>query len=153
METVLKDIFQGKVVIVGIGNIMRGDDAFGPALIEKLNGRVKAVCIDAGSAPENYVRKIANENPDTILLIDAVHLDLAPGRYQIFRPEEIVKSGFTTHDISPALFIDYLKDQTKADIYMLGIQPERLALDEEMSDSLKGALEDISRMIMEANNA
>ena len=32
----LKDILKGKVVIVGIGNTLKGDDGFGPAVIEQL---------------------------------------------------------------------------------------------------------------------
>ena len=73
----LEDVFKGKVVIVGIGNTMKGDDGFGPALVERLSPKVKAVCIDAGSAPENYTGKIVKEKPDTILIVDALHLGLA----------------------------------------------------------------------------
>ena len=36
MKSVLKEIFKGKIVIVGVGNTLRGDDGFGPMLIEKL---------------------------------------------------------------------------------------------------------------------
>ena len=46
---------KGKVVIVGIGNLLRGDDGFGPALIERLSGNVEARCIDAGM--DGYLAK------------------------------------------------------------------------------------------------
>lgn len=153
MKKRLKNILKGKVVIVGIGNILRGDDGFGPMLIERLNNNVNAICIDAGSAPENYAGKIIKENPDTILIVDIVHLDLQPGDWQILRKEDIVKSGFTTHDLSPSMFIEYIESQTDAEIYMLGVQPENISMGNQMSDTLKTTLNKIEKLIKEAINA
>ena len=153
MPPTIKDILKGKVVIIGIGNTLRGDDGFGPALVEKLTGKVNAVCLDAGSAPENYTGKIVKECPDTILLVDALHLGLAPGKYEILKKDQILKSGFSTHDVSPHMFIDYLESKTSADIYMLGVQPENLSTGLEMSASVKAALEEISMLIKETDNA
>ena len=153
MKTALKDILKGKVVIVGIGNIMRGDDSFGPALVENLNGEVNAVCIDAGTAPENYLGKIAREEPDTILFADAVHLGLAPGEYEILTKSEILNHGLTTHDISPSMLIDYLQEHTEADIYLLGVQPKDLSFGDEMSNDVKKAVLEITESIKEITNA
>ena len=145
-----KDILKGKVVIVGIGNIMRGDDGFGPELVKRLNSSISAVCIDAGTSPENYTGKIKKENPDTILIADAVHLDLAPGEYRILKKDDILKCGFTTHDISPNMLIEYLEKETGAGIYMLGIQPKHLSFGDEMSEEVEEAMGDIVKSITEA---
>ena len=142
-----KEILKGKVVIVGIGNTMKGDDGFGPALIKRLDGKVKAVCIDAGSTPENYTGVIAKENPDTILLVDATHLDKMPGQYEILKPEDILKSGFTTHDISPRMFLEYLEIRTKARIFLLGVQPERISFGDVLSDKIKKTLKEVEELI------
>ena len=149
----IKNILKGKAVIVGIGNVMKGDDGFGPALIEKLKGTVRATCIDAGTSLENYTAVIARENPDTVLLVDAVHMDLPSGKYEILESKDIVKSGFTTHDISPRMFIEYLENQTKANIFLLGVQPEHVSFGEEMSDGVKRAVKEVSQLIREAINA
>ena len=153
MKNIFKNIFKGKVVIVGIGNSLKGDDAFGPLLVDRLKGKVKAVCIDAGSAPENYTANIVKENPDTILIVDAVHLDLKPGEYDVLKKSDIIKSGFTTHDISPNMFIEYLENQTRADIYMLGIQPERVCFGKGLSDKLKSKLSEIEKLIKDVGSA
>jgi len=142
-----------KIIIVGIGNIIRGDDGFGPVLVKKIKDEAKALCLDAGTAPENYLGKIIKEKPDIILIIDAVHLDKNPGEYEILKGEDIVKSGFTTHDISPAMFMEYLTKETKADIYMLGVQPENIGLGDEMSEKLKEVSNELSRKILEVVNA
>lgn len=146
----IKEIFKGKVVIVGVGNILRGDDAFGPALIEKLKDNIKEVCIDAGSAPENYLGKIVKENPDTIIIVDVVHLGLKIGEYEILKKNDIIKSGFTTHDLSPVMFIEYLERQTEADIHMIAVQPGSVVFGQEMSKGVKKTLEEIAEFIMKA---
>jgi hydrogenase 3 maturation protease len=146
------EVLKGKVVLIGVGNILRADDGLGPTLIQELQGEIDAVCIDAGNAPESYTGKVSKEEPDTILIIDAIHLDRAPGTYEILGKSDIIKSGFTTHDISPAMFIEYLQSQTKADIYLLGVQPGNLTMGEEMSDAITAAIEELSKRIKEVLN-
>ena len=153
MQTNLKDILKGKVIIIGIGNIIRGDDGFGPLLIEKIKSRAEVMCLDGGTAPENYLGKIVKENPDTVLIIDAVHLGKNPGEYEILKGEDIAKCGFTTHDISPVMFIEYLTKETGANIYMLGVQPRGIELGSEMSQELKIILDEVSGKILEVVNA
>jgi len=149
----LKSILKGKLVMVGIGNPLKSDDAFGPELVKRLMEETNIVCIDAGTAPESYSGKIARENPDTVLLLDAAHIDGKPGDWAIMEGEEIVKSGFTTHDISPRMFIEYLKERTKANIYLLGVQPERLSIGEDMSNSVKNTMDKLFHKIKELCNA
>ncbi|MFC1632167.1 hydrogenase maturation peptidase HycI [Candidatus Omnitrophota bacterium] len=147
MQKNLPDILKGKTVIVGIGNTLRGDDGAGPALIAQVAGKVKAVCIDAGTSPENYAGKITQQAPDTILLVDALHLECEAGAYEILTKDEILNSGFSTHDLSPRMFIEYLEQQTQAEIYLLGIQPQTIAFGQEISPEVKQAIEQISTQI------
>jgi hydrogenase 3 maturation protease len=118
--------------------------------VERLRGHVRAVCLDVGTAPENYAGKIAKENPDTILLLDAVYLNRTPGEYALLGKADILSSGFTTHDISPRLFIEYLETQTRAKIYLLGVQPKNLSLDGEMSDPVSRAVDELASQIRQA---
>jgi hydrogenase 3 maturation protease len=149
-KNIFQDILKGKIVFVGIGNTLRSDDGLGPAIIERLKNHTAAVCIDAGSAPENHSGKIIKEKPDTVILIDAAHLGLETGQYRILKNEEIANSGFTTHNISPKLFIEYLQSRIKADIYLLAIQPENISFGEELSEPVKKAVGEVSRLIIEA---
>ena len=137
MEKQLAPILKGKIVIVGIGNLLRGDDGFGPYLVELLRDGITAVCIDAGTAPESYIGKIIKEEPDTVLIVDAVHLGLPAGKFRVMEKSEILKSGFTTHDLSPRMFMDHLEQGTRAHIYMLGVQPQSVHFGDEMSEPVK----------------
>jgi len=152
MENIFLPILRGKTVIVGIGNSLRGDDGFGPALIEEIQGKVGCICIDAGSAPEKFLGVIVKEEPDTILLVDAADLDLEPGQYRILEPVDIVKCGLTTHDMSSRMLIEFLENQTKANILMLGVQLQHLSLGEAMSQCLTETLDEIQMLIQEAGS-
>jgi len=149
MKNTFQDIIKGKTVIVGIGNPLRADDGFGPALIGELKGKIDAVCLDAGSAPENYTGKVVRENPDTILLADALHLEEEPGNWAILDKDQILKSGFSTHDVSPHMFIEYLEQNTKAKIFMLGVQPRSVNFGQEMSPEVKTTLKKLIKIIRE----
>jgi len=150
MKNGFKDILKGNIVIVGVGNLLRSDDGFGPRFVEKIKEHVNAVCIDAGSAPENYVGKIVKLKPDTILIVDAVYLDSQPGKYEILQKSDINKSGFTTHNLSPAMFIGFLEKEIKAKIYILGVQPENTSFGERISDKLEKTLNNLSSLIIES---
>ena len=150
MDNIFLPILQGKTVIVGIGNPLRGDDGFGPALIDRLRGTVGFVCIDAGSAPENFLGRIAKEEPDTVLLVDIAHLALNPGQYRILEPADILNCGLTTHDLSSRMLIEFLQKQTCAKIRMLGVQPHDVSLGETLSDRITETLDEIETLIQEA---
>lgn len=151
MKNNFQNILKGKIVVIGIGNILRGDDAFGPLFIERIKDRVEdIVCIDAGSAPENYTGKIAKLKPDTLLIVDAVHLGLKPGEYEILNKEDLDKSGFSTHNLSPSVFIGYLEEKLKANIYILGIQPATTSFGEKISASIEKTLEELSNLVVES---
>ena len=152
MDNIFLPILKGKTVIVGIGNPLRGDDGFGPALIGRLQGKVDLVCIDAETAPENYLGRIVREEPDTILLADVAHLDLNPGQYRILQPVDILKCGLTTHDMSSRMLIEFLQNQTQANIVMLGVQPKHVSLGEPMSECITETLMEVEKLIQEARS-
>ena len=157
MKSFFKNIFKGKLVIIGVGNTLRGDDGFGPALIERLKKEIEEkgdrrltsvpLLIDAGNAPENYAGKIAKEKPDTILIVDAIDLGLKSGEYEIIKRTDMVETGFTTHNMSLSMFIEFLEKETGAEIYILGVQPKNVNLGEEISVSIQNTLDEISRLI------
>ncbi|MCK4807061.1 MAG: hydrogenase maturation protease [Candidatus Aegiribacteria sp.] len=119
----LTSVLKGKVVYLGIGNILRGDDGIGPELMASLSE--KGFCtVDAGTVPENHLRPVARLNPDTVVIVDAVHLEREPGAVELLDRSEItVSNGFTTHSLSPVLVMERLEEETGARVVMLAIQP------------------------------
>ncbi len=144
------DICRGKTVFVGIGNNLRGDDGIGPLIIERLRQLMSRPCIDAGSVPENSFGPIAKENPDTVVIIDAVQLFLKPGAYRLLSAEEVLETGFSTHTLSPSVFMQYLKEATNAEVYLLGIQPMSTELGSGVSAQLEESVNKIITLIVQA---
>jgi len=153
MENLFPDILCKNTIIVGIGNPLRGDDGFGPALVQRLQGKVNLACIDAGNAPENHLGRILKEEPDSVLLVDAADLGLEPGQYRILQPEDILKCGLSTHDMSSRMMIEFLQNQMPANIFMLAVQPENVSLGEPISECLNNTLDEIELLILEENHA
>jgi len=139
----LKDILIGKVVILCIGNIERGDDGLGPYLASMIRGKVLYEVIDAGAAPENWTGVIIRLKPDTIIMVDAIYFEGEPGDVKIFSGEDLGSGKISTHDVSLKLLIEYLKESTKADIYVLGIKPQSNKLGEGLSSCIKLSLDNL----------
>ena len=135
-----------KAVILGVGNILKGDDAAGPLVCERLSGGgLSAVVIDAGTAPENYVRPILNAEPDVLLIVDAVDFGGPKGEIRIFEPAEIRRFAFSTHALSLHLFVDRLEQERPLTAHLIGIQagPRRLG------DALSSAVHEATEALAE----
>jgi hydrogenase 3 maturation protease len=145
-----RTILKGKVALFGVGNVLRGDDAFGPLLVDRLQGKVNAVCINAENAPEKYLGKVIKLDPDTLIIIDAVHLGLKPGDYRMVKPEELSGVGFSTHDIPLQTLIGYIQTEIDAEIYILGVQPGTIVIGGQLSGSVKNTLQILEDLIVEA---
>ncbi len=146
----LARILKGKVVIVGVGNVLRGDDGLGPVFVEGLKSKVGVPCINAGNAFENYLGVIIRERPETVLLVDAVHLDMNPGNFAIVDLSRIKHGGLSTHDVSPSLFLNFLVEEIQCNVFLLGVQPERIALGTGISETVRETLRILENEVIEA---
>jgi len=133
-----------KTVAVTIGNVLKGDDGAGPAVCEKLKGRLSAELVDTGSAPENYIQPIVSKAPDNLIIIDAVDFGGSPGQVKLFEIEQLGKITVSTHTLSPHLFVDMIKAQSDVDVYFIGIQPAHTAIGQPMSPCVAKAVEQLA---------
>ncbi|HQH53548.1 MAG TPA: hydrogenase 3 maturation endopeptidase HyCI [Candidatus Hydrogenedentes bacterium] len=135
-----------RTVLVGVGNVLRGDDGAGPALVDAIRNRCPCVCIDAGHAPENHLGQIVRSQPDTIIFADAVDMQLDPGQWRLFPARELVGVGFHTHTIPLGQLLDFLSARTGARAYVLGIQSGSVALGEPLSREVNDSLHEIAEI-------
>ncbi|MFF4541900.1 hydrogenase maturation protease [Streptomyces aureus] len=91
------------IVVVGVGNPLRGDDGIGPAVVEALRGRV----------PEGTVLAVSDGEPgrlldiwrgtDTVIVVEALRGPSArPGRLHTLTPAEAAdhaRSTSSTHGL------------------------------------------------------
>ena len=133
----LRSHLKGKVVIIGVGNSLRSDDAAGSILADRIKDKVPYKVYDTGTAPENYLSKIINEQPDNIVIIDAVDFGGKPGDCCVFEGAKIRTANlFSTHNASISMVINYLQSNLKVDIIILAIQPRTVSLGDGMSQEV-----------------
>jgi len=140
LNLILKD----NVLLLGIGNALRRDDGFGSVLAAQLRGKVRFEVIDAGSSPENFLGEIIKRKPTTLLLVDAVDFGGEAAELRLFDMSELnTVNFFLTHDTSPKLLFDFLKQEMKAESYLLAVQPKDTGFGEGMSRQVESRLEEV----------
>jgi len=129
---------------LGIGSLMRRDDAAGSILAARLCGKIDFKVFDAGTTPENYLGKIIRENPDNVIVIDAVDFGGSAGEYRVLEGTDAKTANlFSTHNTSISMVIGYLQENLRADIIILAIQPQSVAFGEALSPEVSGALSEL----------
>jgi len=119
-----------KNILMGVGNILRGDDGIG-SIIAKTFKDDDWLSLDCGVIPENYTSIIKKNKPRLLVILDVVEMDLKPGNLRIISPDKISALHLTTHSMPLSFLISYLKEYTEKIIF-IGIQPKTI----DFSDSI-----------------
>jgi len=138
-----------RVLILGVGSAMKGDDAAGPELIRRLQGRTSAVLMDGGSMPENRIRDISALKPELILLVDAARFDSEPGQVRLIEEREIGSAGVGTHGLPLNMLLSYLRSELAFQAALIGIQPKSLEFDEPISTEVNAAIDRLAAALQE----
>ena len=144
-------------LILGVGNVLLGDEGIGIRVVEELENRFsfpeEVMLLDGGTAGIELLRYL--EGRDLLILIDAMRAGLTPG--QVFRVEgEEVPKRFMTkispHQIglSDLLAAGILTDQIPKQIILFGVEPEQLETGIILSAVVEASLEKIIGAILEA---
>lgn len=122
-----------RILLCGMGNTERGDDGFGPYIIQHLCTTNTVKTVDCGMHPENYLNKMISECPDVIVFLDTVSKQ---GCETVFlKDEEILEQStlsVSTHNIPMSALYGYLKENCPARICFIGVRPlsyERMTKD------------------------
>ena len=141
----LQQLLQGRVCLMGLGNVDYGDDGFGVRLAEELKSEVRrpkaernpksegrseelsSSCSDfglwtsfglrssefglrrqvivAGTTPERFIGRVADEGFDHLIFLDAVEFGGAPGSVVLLNSDEMAARfpQVSTHKISLGL--------------------------------------------------
>lgn len=127
-EKELRNALKGKkVLVLGVGNEMKADDAIGKYVTDRLNGSLYC-----GEMPENYISKIKSAEPDIILIVDAAEFGGEAGEIIFADAGKLDSANLSTHSLS---FNVMAKMLDGIDIYLLGIQPESLEFGKKMTGS------------------
>jgi hydrogenase 3 maturation protease len=140
-----------RLLVLGIGNELEGDDGAGIVLARRLkkdwgmSGRLCA--LEVGLAPENFISAIRGFDPSHILVVDAADMGLSPGSARIVEKSEIAGLAVSTHGLSLSFLIDYLEKELGVTIIVVGVQPLRVGLPKRISKSVIETLDSLEKML------
>lgn len=149
ITSLLKEALGKRLTIIGIGNRLRQDDGFGSLMIERLKGKTHATLIDAGNAPESYLGSIIKSKPDIIIILDTADLGISPGGIDILAKSDILEVGFSTHDSSPRMFMTFLEESLKAEIFMIALKPKNMQFGEGLSEEAIRGMDELERIFVD----
>jgi hydrogenase maturation protease len=93
----------GRVVVIGVGNPLRGDDGIGPAVVEALRGRVPDDTVLAVSDGEPARLLDLWRGADTVVIVEALRTRPArPGALHTLTPAEAAggsRGAASTHGL------------------------------------------------------
>lgn len=147
LEHELAGRLYGRVVIVGVGNPLRGDDAAGCLAAAGVRESECVRVLIAEDVPESFIGPAVDARPDTIVLIDAVEMAALPGSVALLEPETLEGRAVTTHAASLALVLDVLRKSTGARVCVLGIQPRSVAFGQAPSPDVAAGAEALARLL------
>ena len=143
------------VLVLGVGNAMKGDDGLGPCVAGRLaearagkpSGMAAPIlAIDCGTTPENYTAVIRRVHPDLLVIVDAAEMGLGAGECRVIPPERAGALGLSTHSMPLSLFVDYVRELA-GEIRIVGVQPSSMRFGEQLSAEATAACETLAAML------
>jgi len=145
------------IKVLGIGNILVGDDGFGPRVLEELGKRQipqNVELIDAGVGGMAILSWI--EDADKIIIIDSVQTGNEPaGTVYRFTDKEMPPSDMfmlSLHDLNlvDTINIGRVVQKMPGEIIIYGVEVVRLAeFTREMSPEVEAAVTEVADLVME----
>ncbi len=146
MPESIKKILAGKdkkKLFVGIGNLLRIDDGVGVYISTRINPAPGISILTVEASIENYIGKINSLKPDILILVDAVDMGAIPGTYKLLSVNQVQDLTFNTHNISLKRLAEFFKMK----VFILGIQPEKIDIGENISYLVKNEADKIIEII------
>lgn len=150
----------GHVLIIGCGNLLLGDDGFGPGVIDylqnnyRLPDRVKLV--DAGTGAGDLLLQIllGKDVPRVLILVDAVDMGVLPGSVMEIKLNEIPGNKVIDFSLHQGPSLDMLENIVKlrgVEVHVIGCQVGYIP--DKVSPGLTGAVAEAvpkaAKMIMD----
>ena len=147
-EKLQQDIQGKKILILGLGNRLRGDDAAGSILAERLIGKIDVAIIDAEDVPENYLGPIEASGADLVLVLDAADLGAAPGDVSLVEMAQLKELPLSTHTSNLALLFKAIPPESRPEAILVAIQPEQTEAGRGLSRSVEASIEGVEKLLV-----
>ena len=141
LEAEVSQVGPDKVILLGIGNNLRGDDGFGPEVASRISRLIPDRAFDAGTVPEDFLGPIAKLRPALVIIADAASFGGRPGELRLLRIDQLCGNCLGTHAPSLSLIEQFLKSECGSKTVVLAAQPKAMAFGAALSPQTAAAIE------------
>lgn len=168
LEEILKVEYQNDsdtqyrdILVLGCGNILFGDDGFGPCVVEYLQKHEKAPenvsVLNVGTSVRGILFDIllSPNRPKKIIVVDAIDVNRKPGEVFNINVDELPLNkvdDFTLHEMPTSNLLKELKEFCNIDVIIIAGQIDHLPEEVRpgLSDSLKRSLAVAAREVLKS---
>ncbi len=135
MQNSIPDRYRKPILVLGCGNILFGDDGFGPQVVEYLKKNYSipedVEVINAGCSVRNILFDVvlSHEKPDKIIIIDGLDIRKKPGEVFEIEIEDIPEKkidDFSMHQLPTSNLLRELKDHCSVYVKIFSCQVENI---------------------------
>jgi coenzyme F420 hydrogenase subunit delta len=153
-------LFDKSTLIFGCGNILFGDDGFGPTVVNHLRDNYilpeNVLAMDMGTSIRNtlFDLSLSEKKPQKIIIVDAVEQQgRKPGEVFEIPVEGIPEkktADFSLHQFPTVNILQELKDRTSIDVVVLVAQAEVVpdAINPGLSETMQAAVIEACERLM-----
>ncbi len=144
-----------QIAVMGIGNILMQDEGVGVHIIrelEKYDFHPHITLIDGGNMGMDLLQFFYEYNQ--MIIVDAVDFEEKPGFIDTIENDDIL-TLFTTkmslHHLGLKDVLSYAKllDQTPEELCLIGIQPEKIEMEMELSKTVNSKIDTLTQLVLE----
>lgn len=134
-QEVIPEYVKKRVLILGVGNVLFGDDGFGPATIDymvkscRIPRDVYVMDVGIGAGEVLFTVALSPERLKKIIVLDAVHLNKKPGEVFKLAIEDLPENkitDFSLHLFPAANLLKELRDRIGIEIVILACQAKKM---------------------------
>jgi len=132
----IPEYYQKTTLILGCGNILIGDDGFGPAVVDYLTEHCQTpahvAILDVGTTVREVLFNVilAEKKPERIIIIDGLDCGREPGEVFTVSIEDIPERkihDFSVHQMPTLNMLKELRDLCHVEVVVLAAQPESIS--------------------------
>jgi hydrogenase maturation protease len=144
------------LLVLGLGNVLLGDDGLGAAAVARLRDRYQSPdnvqVLDGGTLGLSLLPWV--EQADTVILVDAIRTDQAPGTFVRLDGDEVapaVATRLSPHQVGVSDLLDGARwrERYPTEVVLLGLVPASMELAVGLSAQVAPALERLVDRIAE----
>jgi len=148
-----------RVLILGVGNTLFGDDGFGPAVADyllkncKIPEDVYVMDVGTGAGDVLFTVALSLEKPEKIIVLDAVDVKRSPAEIFELSIDDLPANkitDFSMHLFPAANLLKELRDQMGVEVVILACQAESIpdAVNPGLSDLVEQAVPKAAEMAL-----